>query len=78
MAVECVRCGNVADSSLNWLHENKLCKICNEMCCYTCKYWCPYNQIYEDPLEPDNCGVCDLTKQPTWSHEKCDNFRRFN
>lgn len=26
--------------------------------CGNCNHWCPFNQVYEDDLEPDDCGFC--------------------
>ncbi len=47
----------------------------HKTCCYNCKHWCPYNQIYEDPLEPDNFGNCKIKDDMTASQETCKQFK---
>ncbi len=73
--VACVRCGSNTNSDLNYLHDEPICIECNKTCCYNCKHWCSYNQMYEDELEPDNFGNCKITNDMTASQETCKQFK---
>lgn len=46
--------------------------------CGTCKHWCSFAARYEDPLEPDDVGVCENLNSPengtTSSDDTCDHF----
>lgn len=28
--------------------------------CRTCAHWCPFNQFYDDELEPEDVGWCQI------------------
>ncbi len=74
----CFRCNSKADSDLNYIHNFLLCAECNKTCCFKCSYWYPYDQLYGDPLEPDNFGDCSIKDTGTGSYEICNNFEVMN
>lgn len=32
--------------------------------CQECRHWCPFDQVYDDPFEPDDVGFCYVNVKP--------------